>query len=763
MKLRALELEQFRKFDRRVRVAGIADGLNLVVGPNEMGKSTLFAALQAVLFERHRSQAQTVRSLHPAGHEGASPHVALEFEAGGQRYRIEKRFLRRPSAELLLPDGRQLHGEAAEEALERLLAGGDAVGAGGNRRGTPDALGVWSLLWVGQGQSFVQPALAAGARDTLQAALDSQIGEILAGDQGGALLGELERAWQELVYKTGKPRGRYKEADDARKALEGEVAGLAARQDELERDRDELDRVRADYERLQAAQSDGQEEVQLAELTARRDRLTVQRAEIREAAADLATARHDRARAEAERARRQALRAALVEAEAELAAATFCRERDDGRGGGSRRGGAHPDRRGRAPAGDPRASRDLAPAACSAWPRRSGSATTAVRRCGPRRARSRSRSSRRRSSGCGSMTGRSTRPAARCGSSSRSRSRSPGSAASGSGRWSPTAGVCRAACARPSGGSRASSRCLASARRPARPASWSSSCAARRRSPARRPSLRRTPRKRRAGPRPRRSRPRRARRRRQIGALAAQLRPARRELDLLLDARHREGAARDQAAERRAQAERRLASSSAASSPPPSARPTRACSPHGWPGCRARSPSPSSACASSRRSCPRTRSRISSGGSVSCARWSRAEARRCASASSRCEGLRGRIHALAGGGLDERLAGERRRLDELERECLKYQRDAEALALLVATLRGAERDAKERYLGPLIGRIRPYLQALFPGAELEIDAAFRIIAVARAGAPEPFERLSDGTREQLAVLVRLAFAELLAE
>ncbi|MCE3248260.1 MAG: hypothetical protein K0R41_2085, partial [Geminicoccaceae bacterium] len=322
MKLRALELEQFRKFDRPVRVAGIADGLNLVVGPNEMGKSTLFAALQAVLFERHRSQGQTVRSLHPAGHEGASPHVALEFEAGGRRYRIEKRFLRRPSAELLLPDGRQLHGEAAEEALELLLAGGDAIGQSGNRRGTPDALGVWNLLWVGQGQSFVQPAVAAGARDTLQAALDSQIGEILAGDQGGALLGELERAWRELVYKTGKPRGRYKEADDARKALDGEVAGLAARQDELERDRDELDRVRADYERLQAAHSDGQEEVQLAELTARRDRLTVQRAEIREAAADLATARHDGARAEAERARRQALRAALVEAEAELAAAS---------------------------------------------------------------------------------------------------------------------------------------------------------------------------------------------------------------------------------------------------------------------------------------------------------------------------------------------------------------------------------------------------------------------------------------------------------
>jgi uncharacterized protein YhaN len=78
-------------------------------------------------------------------------------------------------------------------------------------------------------------------------------------------------------------------------------------------------------------------------------------------------------------------------------------------------------------------------------------------------------------------------------------------------------------------------------------------------------------------------------------------------------------------------------------------------------------------------------------------------------------------------------------------------------------LRDAERDAKERYVGPLLRRIRPYLQALFPGCELAVDEAFRITTVARAGAPEPFERLSEGTREQIAILTRLAFAALLAE
>jgi uncharacterized protein YhaN len=127
------------------------------------------------------------------------------------------------------------------------------------------------------------------------------------------------------------------------------------------------------------------------------------------------------------------------------------------------------------------------------------------------------------------------------------------------------------------------------------------------------------------------------------------------------------------------------------------------------------------------------------------------------------ERLRARIQALAGGGLDERLAVARRRFDELVRECAKYRAEVEALELLLRVLRDAERAAKERYVGPLVRRIRPYLDALFPDADLEIDPAFRITTVARRGGAEPFDRLSDGTREQIAVLARLAFAELLAD
>jgi hypothetical protein len=46
--------------------------------------------------------------------------------------------------------------------------------------------------------------------------------------------------------------------------------------------------------------------------------------------------------------------------------------------------------------------------------------------------------------------------------------------------------------------------------------------------------------------------------------------------------------------------------------------------------------------------------------------------------------------------------------------CAKYRGEVEALELLLRVLRDAERDAKERYVGPLARRIRPTCRRCFP-------------------------------------------------
>jgi DNA repair exonuclease SbcCD ATPase subunit len=751
MKLRALEIEQFRKFDRPIRIAGMDDGLNLVLGPNEMGKSTLFTALQAILFERHRSQAQTVKSFQPAGHEGASPRIALQFELDAQPYRIEKRFLRRPSAELTLPDGRHLHGEAAEEALEALLGGG---------RNAPQERGVWSLIWVGQGQSFALPKIGSGARAALQSVLDAEVGEILAGDHGGALIARLDEAMHELVYKTGRPRGQYKEADEARRALELEIADLEARHDELERDLNDLENVRVEYDRLRAEQRTGCAEQDLTELAVRRDRLKVRQAELREAEAALAAVRHDLGGIEAELAHRRAAREALAAgagedeqasaAEVELVAAAAAAER-------------------------------LATELAGKTERLQATLDSAENQ---QRALQRlAQAIRQRDDGRSALRAVASEVRLELEPQAWGRVRVDGRSLDATSRWlrivepldieiadvgriqvRPVIADHRRLQASITDAERQIARELEVLRlRPPNPKARQLEFEL----GADVPLAGTATALRREGAEP--CWPEAAavdtaviEAQRQIDGLTAQLRAARRELDQATGARHETRAAYGQAVDRCAQAKRRLEQLRAELGEVERAMPEA--------NLVARSAVRHAEVARAEAHLRHLQEQVPEESldaveeRIAGLRQTMEE--RAAALRDReltIERLRARIQALAGGGLDERLAVARRRFDELERECGKYRAEVETLELLLRVLGDAERAAKERYVGPLVRRIRPYLEAMFPNADLEVDQGFGITAIAREGGAEPFERLSDGTREQIAVLTRIAFAELLAD
>jgi hypothetical protein len=75
---------------------------------------------------------------------------------------------------------------------------------------------------------------------------------------------------------------------------------------------------------------------------------------------------------------------------------------------------------------------------------------------------------------------------------------------------------------------------------------------------------------------------------------------------------------------------------------------------------------------------------------------------------------------------------------------------------------GCLAESRERYYEPVRRHLRPYLNELFPGAELELGDGFTIAGMKRSRS-ESFKRLSGGTQEQIAVLVRLAIGTLLAE
>ena len=93
MKIRSIELTNFRKFRQPMTITGFQDGLNIVVEPNETGKSTLLEALRAAFFIRHSAKSELVRSFCPFG-DDVAPKVAIDFELDGNAWRVEKQFLK---------------------------------------------------------------------------------------------------------------------------------------------------------------------------------------------------------------------------------------------------------------------------------------------------------------------------------------------------------------------------------------------------------------------------------------------------------------------------------------------------------------------------------------------------------------------------------------------------------------------------------------------------------------------------------------------
>lgn len=106
MIIRSLEIANFRKFRDPIRIDGFTDGFNVVVEPNETGKSTLLEALRAAFFIRHSAKTELVRSYVPIG-DDVAPRVAVEFSLRGQPWSLEKQFMKSTSVRLTGNGGRR--------------------------------------------------------------------------------------------------------------------------------------------------------------------------------------------------------------------------------------------------------------------------------------------------------------------------------------------------------------------------------------------------------------------------------------------------------------------------------------------------------------------------------------------------------------------------------------------------------------------------------------------------------------------------------
>jgi hypothetical protein len=123
--------------------------------------------------------------------------------------------------------------------------------------------------------------------------------------------------------------------------------------------------------------------------------------------------------------------------------------------------------------------------------------------------------------------------------------------------------------------------------------------------------------------------------------------------------------------------------------------------------------------------------------------------------------LRSQLETVGASGLGERLAALDAKVEQATRRKEELSLRAGALSLLDEVL-VAERDAAVAQLrAPLTERLGHYLKRIFPQSTIALGDDLSPATLDRYGRADTLEALSFGTREQLGILTRLAYADLL--
>ena len=308
-----------------IAAAGIdlAPGLNVLHGPNELGKSSLVAAIRAaLLLQSSATAADALRDWNTV----ESPTVSLTFEQEtGRIWRVRKTFGRGGNAYLdFSKDGEDFatesKGREVDGTLQNLLRWGiEAPGGRGGRRGMPSSLISTALLGE---QSDVVAVLGASLGDDASASGRDQLTEALQALAEDPRFKQVVGAVQEKVDEAftatgrkrtgrGSPWANLREQRQNAAAHQSHIAGLVAKstgvRNQVEQLSAQLHEARAEAERLTttvsrrrsrddagrrlaaAAENFKSVETALAQLAANQHAVAMTRTQVDELAAERAT------------------------------------------------------------------------------------------------------------------------------------------------------------------------------------------------------------------------------------------------------------------------------------------------------------------------------------------------------------------------------------------------------------------------------------------------------------------------------------------
>ena len=228
MKIHRISLRAFRGVVE-ADVEFATDGVTIVQGPNEVGKSSLADALDMLIADPDSSSKSRVKAAQPVGRD-VGPWVEADIECGPYRLTYSKRWVRGAGTELLIesPAREQLQGRAAHDRVTAIIAE------------TMDAE-LFAALRHQQGIPLGQAELAGS--DSLMHALDAAAGSgSESAEPGGALIDAIDRERQIWSTPTGEPNKARKDLREAAAAAEvaldgaeGSLRALEGRVEEFRR------------------------------------------------------------------------------------------------------------------------------------------------------------------------------------------------------------------------------------------------------------------------------------------------------------------------------------------------------------------------------------------------------------------------------------------------------------------------------------------------------------------------------------------------
>jgi DNA repair exonuclease SbcCD ATPase subunit len=178
--------------------------LTLISGPNESGKSTLAEAIHRALFLRAKGTSKPVEDMRSDW--GGVPSVELEFSAGVQDVKLDKKFSGTGGSVVLTIAGQPvLQSDDADEKLAGLLHVGGPVGGRGAAGELPSR---WAHLWVWQGKAGDSPTgTVAEQQSILVQRLQAKGGAaITQSDLDARVLREIRERYNALFTERGDPK-----------------------------------------------------------------------------------------------------------------------------------------------------------------------------------------------------------------------------------------------------------------------------------------------------------------------------------------------------------------------------------------------------------------------------------------------------------------------------------------------------------------------------------------------------------------------------